>query len=467
MLIKKSKLSQVIKWLFAKPARTIVLSFLLVDLIGTILLMLPVSAQSGQSIGLLDALFTTVSCTCVTGLVVFDTATTFTTFGKCVIIALIQIGGLGLVTITTFFINLARKKVGLRTRVVAADASGSFSYLELPQLIKSIMLTTLVIECTGFVVLATQFVPLFGWKSGLACAGFQAVSAFCNAGFDLMGDKTGPYSSLTAFNGYPVVIIATGFLIIFGGLGFTVWRDIVEWRKTRKLRLHSKIAIIMTSFLVIGGTLFFMLAEWSNTGSQALGTLPVWQRPIAAFFQSVTLRTAGFNSINQSNLFAESKLISVILMFIGAGSGSTGGGIKISTFAVLMYTIISDIHGKGVVTMKNYRIPSSLVRRAITIFFLGLAIMLGLSLALSFAEHEALRAGQFGYLDLLFEAASAFGTVGVTSANTPILTQLSQWLIIPAMFLGRVGPATFAISLAMQDEKEQANVYPDAKVQIG
>jgi trk system potassium uptake protein TrkH len=241
----------------------------------------------------------------------------------------------------------------------------------------------------------------------------------------------------------------------------------VEWRKTRKLRLHSKIAIIMTSFLVIGGTLFFMLAEWSNTGSQALGTLPVWQRPIAAFFQSVTLRTAGFNSINQSNLFAESKLISVILMFIGAGSGSTGGGIKISTFAVLMYTIISDIHGKGVVTMKNYRIPSSLVRRAITIFFLGLAIMLGLSLALSFAEHEALRAGQFGYLDLLFEAASAFGTVGVTSANTPILTQLSQWLIIPAMFLGRVGPATFAISLAMQDEKEQANVYPDAKVQIG
>jgi len=467
MLIKKSRLSLFLKWLFAMPARTIVLSFAFVDLIGTLLLMLPVSSASGRSIGLLDALFTTISCTCVTGLVVEDTATYFSTFGKYVIICLIQIGGLGLVTITTFFISLARKKVGLRAKVLAQESSGSFSFLELPQLIKSIVLITLCFEFTGFILLATQYVPMFGLIDGLSSAGFQAVSAFCNAGFDLMGDKTGKFSSLTAFNGNPVIILTTAFLIIFGGLGFTVWRDIVGWRKGQKLRLHSMIAIIMTTSLVLIGTAFFLAVEWGNEGTGALGSLPVWQRPMAAFFQSVTLRTAGFNSIDQANLFSQSKFVSSILMFIGAGSGSTGGGIKITTFSILMYTVICDIRGRDAITIRKQQVSHTLVQRAVTILFLGLIIMLGLSFALCFTEHEALQAGRFGYIDLLFEAASAFGTVGVTSAQTPVLTQLSQWLIIPAMFLGRVGPATFAISLAMRGEKNQTNIYPEAKIQIG
>lgn len=467
MLIKKRKFHSFLKWLFAMPARTIVLSFALVDFIGTLLLMLPVSSASGKSIGLLDALFTTVSCTCVTGLVVEDTATYFSTFGKYVIICLIQIGGLGLVTITTFFISLARKKVGLRARVLAQESSGSFSFLELPQLIKSIILITVCFEGAGFILLSTQYVPMFGLVDGLSSAGFQAVSAFCNAGFDLLGDKTGKFSSLTAFNGYPVVILTTAFLIICGGLGFTVWRDILGWRKGQKLRLHSIIAIVMTAALVIGGTIFFLLAEWSNNGTNALGSLPVWQRPMAAFFQSVTLRTAGFNSIDQANLFSGSKFISSVLMFIGAGSGSTGGGIKITTFSILLYTVISDIRGRDAITINKQQVSHSLVQRSVTILFLGLAIMLGLSLILCLTEHQALQAGRFGYIDLLFESASAFGTVGVTSAQTPTLTQLSQWFIIPAMFLGRVGPATFAISLAMRGEKNQTNIYPEAKIQIG
>lgn len=468
MLVKKSKFHSFIKWFFAIPARAIVLSFLFIDIVGTILLMLPAATQDGRSLGLLNALFTTVSCTCVTGLIVVDTATHFTTFGKIVIISLIQIGGLGLVTITTFLISLARKRVGLKARVLAQESSGSFSMIDLPKVLMTIILITVSFEFLGFILLATQYVPLFGWSDGLGKAGFQAVSAFCNAGFDLIGDtSSGKFSSLTAFNGNPIIIFTTAFLIIFGGLGFNVWRDIFSHKKGTKLMLNSKIAISFTVALVMLGTLFFMGVEWTNTGDQAMGTLPEWQRPIAAFFQSVTLRTAGFNSINQANLHDESKFISAVMMFIGAGSGSTGGGIKISTFAVLIYAVISDIRRSDDLVIHKHRIPFQTIKRSITILFLGLGIMLTLSVLLCFSESAALAARKFEYLDLLFEAASAFGTVGVTSAQTPEMTSLSHALIIPAMFLGRVGPATFAISLALREAKTQTNIFPEAKIQIG
>ena len=468
MLVKKSRFHRFSKWFFELPARAIVLSFLFVDLIGTLLLMLPIASQDGRSLGFINALFTTVSCTCVTGLVVVDTATHFTTFGKLVIISLIQIGGLGLVTITTFLISLARKRVGLKAKVLAQESSGSFSMSDLPKVLKAIILTTLAFEFVGFVFLASQYIPLYGWSDGLGKASFQAVSAFCNAGFDLIGDTaSGKYSSLTAFNGNPIIILTTGFLIICGGLGFNVWKDIFSHKKGTKLMLNSKIAIIMTTSLIVIGTVFFLFVEWTNTGSQAMGTLPEWQRPIAAFFQSVTLRTAGFNSINQANLHDESKFISVIMMFIGAGSGSTGGGIKISTFAVLLYAVISDVRRSDGVLIQKHRIPSQAMQRAITILFLGMSIMLTLSVLLCFSESAALTAGKFEYLDLLFESASAFGTVGVTSAQTPDMTTLSHIFIIPAMFLGRVGPATFAISLAMREVKTQTSIYPEAKIQIG
>lgn len=468
MLVKKSRAHVFGKWFFAVPARAIVLSFLFVDLIGTLLLMLPISSANGESLGFINSLFTTVSATCVTGLVVVDTATFFSTFGKIVILCLIQIGGLGLVTITTFFINLAGHRVGIRAKLLASESSGSFSFMELPALIKSIILTTLTFEFCGFILLATQYVPLFGWGDGLGKAGFQAVSAFCNAGFDLIGDTSyGPYSSLTGFNGFPVVILTTSFLIIAGGLGFNVWRDIFTHKRGEKLRLHSHISIIMTAALLLLGTAFFLVTEWTNTGAQAMGTLPEWQRPLAAFFQSVTLRTAGFNSINQANLHAESKLVSVILMFIGAGSGSTGGGIKITTFSVLLFSVISDIRGRNAMVVRKQKIMDSLVPRAVTIFFLGMGIMIGLSFVLSIIEKDALAAKRFDYLDLLFESASAFGTVGVTSANTPLLSTLSHIFIIPAMFLGRVGPATFAISLALRESKAPTSIFPEGKIQIG
>ncbi len=468
MLVKKKRISNILRWFFAKPARVIVSSFVIVDIIGTLLLMLPISSRDGTSLGFINSLFTTVSATCVTGLVVVDTATRFTSFGRIVIICLIQIGGLGLVTITTFFLSLVRRRVGLRAKVLAQESSGSFSFLELPALIKSIILTTLGFEFTGFLLLSTQYVPQFGWSGGLSRAGFQAVSAFCNAGFDLMGDTaSGPYSSLTAYNNNPVVLLTTAFLIICGGLGFVVWRDIFEYRKNKSLRLHSKIVIRMTIALLVFGSAFFLLSEWSNMGTQAMGTLPAWQKPLAAFFQSVTLRTAGFNSINQSNLLAESKLISVFLMFIGAGSGSTGGGIKVTTFALLLHSVSSDIRGRDQILIRKHHIPRVAVQRAVAIFFLGMTVMLSLSFILCFTESAALHSGKFEYLDLLFESASAFGTVGVSSAQTQLLSTISHIFIIPAMFLGRVGPVTFALSLAMKEPKDITNIYPEGKIQIG
>lgn len=468
MLVKKKKAQKVFRWIFDKPARAIVISFAVVDLIGTILLSLPMASMTGKSVGLFDALFTTVSATCVTGLVVFDTATTFTAFGRVVIICLIQIGGLGLVTISTFFLSLVRKKVGLRTRVLAQEASGSFSFQELPHLLRSIIFTTLAFEFAGFLLLASQFVPQFGWSGGLSRAGFQAVSAFCNAGFDLMGDsKFGPFSSMTGFSGNPVVLLTTGFLIIFGGLGFVVWRDIFAFRKSKSLRLHSKVVLAVTAFLIVSGMLFFMIAEWTNTGELSMGKLPEWQRPFAAFFQSVTMRTAGFNTISMANLNAGTKLFSVFLMFVGAGSGSTGGGIKVTTFSLLLHSVISDIFGRNEIVIRNQQVPRLSVQRAIAIFFLGLGIMLTLSMILCFTEAQALLSGRLEYLDLLFESASAFGTVGVSAADTSQLSSLSQLFIIPAMFLGRVGPVTFAISFAMREPQQQTNIYPEGKIQIG
>jgi len=468
MLIKRSRTHEIAKWTFEKPARAIVTSFLFVDIIGTLLLMLPIASQNGQSLGFVNALFTTVSCTCVTGLVVVDTATYFTAFGKLVIICLIQIGGLGLVTISTFFMSVLRRKVGLKTRVLAQESSGSFSFTELPSLLKSIIYTTFGFEFSGFILLSTQYVPQFGMKGGFSRAGFQAVSAFCNAGFDLMGDtNSGPFSSLTAYNDNPVVILTTAFLIISGGLGFVVWRDIFSYPKNRALRMYSKVVLSMTLLLLCIGTFFFLVAEWNNTGVQAMGTLPDWQKPFAAFFQSVTMRTAGFNSINMANLFDHTKLMSVLLMFIGAGSGSTGGGIKVSTFSVLMSTVLAEVTGKDELVMRKHALSSSYVRRAISIFFMGLAIVVTLSMLLCVSEASALQKKSFEYLDLLFEATSAFGTVGVSSANTPQLSTLSHIFIIPAMFLGRVGPVSFAISLALRESNHQKNVYPEGKIQIG
>lgn len=468
-VVKKSKPVPASRWLNAKPARIIVSSFFAIILLGGLILTLPFATKSGQSAGFLKALFTATSAVCVTGLIVEDTATYWSTFGKVVIISLIQIGGLGIVTITSFFYSFMRKKASLKTLVVTQESTASFSFDDVLRLVRRIILITLSIEAVGGVILSWRFIGRYGLVTGIAKGFFQSVSAFCNAGFDLHGDTApGKFSSLVAWNNDPVVILTTGFLIVLGGLGFVVWSDLLNWRRGQKLAFHTKIVLLVTGVLLLTGMVFFLIVEFNNTRhTYSMGSLPAWQRPVAAFFQSVTPRTAGFNSIDQLTLHDTSKFMTVILMFIGAAPGSTGGGIKITTFAVIVATILSDIRGRDEIVMARHRLSRETFTRALAIMGLALTIVLFTTMALSFIEAQAIEAGKFSFLDILYEATSAFATVGLTSAGTPTLHPGSWVVLIPAMYLGRVGPASFAISLAMRGLKKRELIHPEGKTLVG
>ncbi len=469
IVVKKNRPNPASRWLNARPGRVIVTSFLLVILVGACLLTLPFASKNGQSVGFLRALFTATSATCVTGLVVVDTATYWTLFGKMVIISLIQIGGLGLVTITSFFYSFMRKKASLRTLVITQESTASFGFADVLRLVRKIITITFTVEIIGGIILSWRFIPAYGWISGIGKGFFQSVSAFCNAGFDLHGDSaSGPFSSLVAWNGDPIVILTTGLLIVIGGLGFVVWSDMLSFKKIRRLNFHSKVVLLMTGILILVGAAFFLVVEYNNRLSDySLGSLPAWQRPVAALFQSITPRTAGFNSIDQATLTDSSKLMSIILMFIGAAPGSTGGGIKITTFAVIMATIISDVRGQDNIVLFRHRLSRETFTRAFVIVGLAMSIVISASMLMSFIENAALEAGRFSFLDLVFESTSAFATVGLSSANTPTLQPASWTVLIPAIYLGRVGPASFAISLAMQKASKRELVHPEGKTLVG
>jgi len=483
MLVRQSKAKRVIEWMMDRPARVIVSSFLLIVLIGTLLLMLPFVTNSGKSIGFFDSFFTTVSATCVTGLVVRDTATTFNTLGRVILLLLIQVGGLGLVTIYTFAVSFFRRKVNIRTRLLARESTGSFSMSEIRGLLLTIIMMTLGFEMIGFIIFATQMVPMFGLGSGIFKSMFLSVSAFCNAGFDLLGETaTGPYSSFTGFNNNPVILITATFLIFSGGLGFHVWKDLIDFSRKKissiinhdkkertniHIMLHTRLAFFMTLGLLVIGTILILIMEWSNKNGLTIGNLTGGSKLTASLFQSMSMRTAGFNSIDLLAMRDCTKIVCAVLMFIGAGSGSTGGGIKVQVFALLFCSIKSDISGNEEVIFHNHLVSRDTVRRALTIFSLGIFLVVFLACILSVTERALIAQGKFTFVDLLFESASAFGTVGVSSASTPQFSFWGQLAIIPVMFLGRVGPMTFAMGLVMKKSKQFKNVYPEAKIHLG
>ena len=483
MLVRRSKTKRIVQWMMDRPARVIVASFLLIMAIGTILLMMPFATKSGESIGFFDSLFTTVSATCVTGLIVRDTATTFNTFGQVVLMLLIQVGGLGLVTIYSFAVNLFRRKISVKTRVLAQENSGSFTYSELKGLLKTIVLMTFAFEFIGFLLFATQFVPEFGYGDGLFKSLFTSISSFCNAGFDLMGDTaSGPYSSFTAFNANSVVMLTATFLIFSGGLGFHVWKDLIDYstqkiktlikhdkkeRTNIHMKFHTRLAFFMTVFLLVSGAILIFLMEMTNDGGLTIGNLSLGEKLNASIFQSMSLRTAGMNSIDLLAMRDCTKILCVIFMFIGAGAGSTGGGIKVQAFALLVSAVKCDITGKNEVVIRNHRVSRSTVQRALTIFSLGFLLMILLTCILSVTERDLIASGKFTFLDLPFESASAFGTVGLSSAATPQFSFFGQLAIIPVMFLGRVGPLTFAMGLVTKDKNKVKSVNPEAKIHLG
>jgi len=438
-----------------EPTKIIVFSFLAVIFWGALLLSLPIASNPGQPhASFLTALFTATSATCVTGLVVVDTATQWSTFGQTVILLLIQIGGLGLVTITTFFSVLLGRKVGIKGRILAQESLNYFSSEGILKLIKRVISITFLIEFIGALIISIKFIPKFGAK-GIYMSFFHSISAFCNAGFDVMGD----YQSLTNFKNDPFVLLTTTALIIIGGLGFLVWKDLYEYRKNKKLLLHTKVVLLFTAILLVLGTIFIFMFEHNN--SSTLGELSIPNKLFNAFFHSVTLRTAGFNAIPIFEMNEITKIVNVMFMFIGASPGSTGGGIKITTFGIIIAAIFSQVRGKDETLIFKYKIPHNLVIKALSIIGLGSIIVI-------IVTTIVLAISGFSFIDTLYEATSAFATVGLSSFGTPNLPVASKIAIMITMFLGRVGPLTFALSLSLKNgRKNEGKIYPEGKIVVG
>ncbi len=441
------------KWMSGNPPVTLMLSFALVILIGTVLLMFPVSSRLNRVTPPVDALFTATSATCVTGLVVLDTGTHFSLFGQIVILLLIQIGGLGIMTISTVFALLLGQRINLKLENVMHQVVGGSYAINLYQLLKNIILVTVVIELLGALGLYFKFSQDFAPLKAAWMSVFHSVSAFCNAGFSpLSGNLAGYVDSLT------VNVWITG-LIILGGLGFTVIIDLLHYffvkGKARKLNLHSKVVLLTTATLVLFGFIVFYLAEYQGS----MAGFGVYRRVLSSWFQSVTTRTAGFNTIDMARLSKASVLTSILLMFIGASPGSTGGGVKTTTFAMLVISVVSLLKGRRFQSIFKRRIPDSNFREATGLTSISLAIVFAALLLLLLAESHS-------FDQLAFEAMSAFGTVGLSMGITPTLSVAGKLLITLLMYIGRIGPLTLIYAFAIH--RKQVDIdYAEENIVIG
>lgn len=458
-MITDSLKKKVSKLINIKPTSMIVLSFLLLIWAGALVLTLPAAASDGKATCLVDALFTATSAACVTGLIVVDTYEHWSTLGQVVIMSLIQIGALGFITFATFFYSLLGRKFRLKSMILMQESINSFSFQGIIDLIKRVMLVTFSVELAGALLLSTRFVPEYGAK-GFYLGLFHSITAFCNAGFDLMSiSGKGRFLSLTYFNNDPVVIYTIAALIVIGGLGFVVWKDLLEYRKTRYLLLHTKLVLTITAILIVFGAVLFFILEAENP--LTMGGLNLPGKINASVFHSVTTRTAGFNSVSLDGMNDLSKLLTVILMYIGAAPGSTGGGIKVTTFGIILAAIFSQLKGSDEVIVFKRRISFSSVIRALAIVGISFLLILIITSIICVLEGKPL-------LNVLYEVVSAFATVGLTTGLTPGLHDISKLLLTFMMFIGRVGPVTFALALTIKSDKTNTDiVYPEGKVIVG
>ena len=445
---------------FIRPERVLALGFLSLVIIGTILLSLPIASVTKQSIGLHNSLFTATSAVCVTGLIVLDTGTAFTFFGRMVILVLIQIGGLGLMIFATLVMIALGRRISLRNRVLIRESMNTTSLSGLIRLIKWFTLMAFSFELIGAVILGLRFIPQYGLVRGIENSVFHSVSAFCNAGFDLFGG----FRSIADFSGDPLVVLTMAILTIVGGLGFFVLLEMYQNRmRFQKFSLHTKLVLIITASLLLLGLLLTITIEWDNP--RTLGQMGFFEKLLNSFFQSVTMRTAGFSTFDQAALTDSSKLIAILFMFIGASPASTGGGVKTTTIGVLILMVFSIVRAHDSVVVFGKQIPVNVFKRALTVVLISLFIVIICACALSLTE----RRSGMAMIDLLFESTSAFGTVGLSSVGTPLLSRFSQMFLIPVMFFGRVGPLTLAFALANRLEHNAKNRlhYPDEKPMIG
>ncbi|WP_338461951.1 TrkH family potassium uptake protein [Brevibacillus borstelensis] len=445
---------KIVEKLYLDPPKTLVLGFALIILLGAFLLTLPVATIDGAGLSWLDALFTSTSATCVTGLVVVDTGTTFTLFGQLVILSLIQVGGLGFMTIATFFALIMRKRISLRERLLLQESLNQVSIEGIVRLAKLIIIFTAITEVIGGLLLALRF--SFDMPVGRAFyyGFFHAISNFNNAGFDLMGD----FSSLTRYVSDPVVTLVVCAMIILGGIGFIVVSEVFEYRQTKRLSLHTKVVLYTTACLILIGTGLIFILEYNNP--KTLQPLSPLGKVLGSLYQSVTARTAGSNTLSIGDMRQSSLFLIILLMFIGASPGSTGGGIKTTTFATLIGAVIAQIKGKEDVIFFRQRLLPHVIYKSLTVTVIGMLVVIVVTMILTITEAGA------EFLMILFEVTSAFATTGLSMGLTPLLTPIGKILIILTMFAGRLGPLTIAFALAQRKQKEYYR-YPKGKIMIG
>ena len=439
------------------PTQIISVTFALLILLGSVLLSLPIASRSGVSNGFLPALFTATSATCVTGLIPGDTYMLWSGFGQIVIISLIEIGGLGFMSAASLVVFVLRRKIGLRQRMVMAQALSVSEMDGVVRLQKWVLTGSLLIQLTGATVLFLRFLPEYGWLTAAKWGIFHSISAFCNAGFDIFG-VIAPGQSLAVFSQDPVVLITLMVLVVLGGLGFFVWEEVVTLRSFKKFSVYTKLVLITTAVLILGGAAGIALLEWNNPGT--LGAMPTGGKILNAFFQSVTLRTAGFASFDQALLTDAGKGFSILFMLVGGSSGSTAGGLKTVTVLVILLFAITRARGRSQISVFKRNIPTEKAIDAMTIA----AIVLGLAVAGAIAICAT---SPVSFVDGLFETVSALATVGLTAGVTPCLSVAGQILIILFMYFGRVGVLTLSLGFLMGNRAEQRYCYADTNLLIG
>jgi len=449
-------------WMKKRPknlsaAKIIALVFAAIIALGATLLALPAASRSGISCGFRPALFTATSATCVTGLVLYDTWSQWSGFGQVVIISLIQIGGLGFMSAATMFVFLLRKRIGLKQRLVMAQALSVGDMDGIVRLQKTVLKGSFAVEGIGAAILFLRFLPEYGFVRALKWGVFHSISAFCNAGFDIFGCIT-PGASLMAFQSDPVVLLTLGALVVVGGLGFLVWQDLAEHRSFRNLSVYTRLVLVTTLGLILTGWVLTCLLEWNNPGT--LGGMSVGDKLLNGLFQSITLRTAGFAAIDQALLTEGGKAASMVIMLIGGSSGSTAGGLKTVSFVVLLLFLWSRARGRSSVCVYSRTIPQSQVLDAMTIAFVMIALAMFGGIFISATS-------PIGFTDALYEAVSALATVGLTAGATGTLSIPAQILIMIYMYFGRVGVLTISMGFLAGDRAEERFRYAQTNLLIG
>ena len=439
------------------PTKIIAVTFAVIILLGTLLLMLPAAARDGQATPFLPALFTATSSTCVTGLVMYDTWSHWSGFGQIVIISLIQVGGLGFMSAASLVVFSLRKKIGLKQRLLIAQALSVNELDGVVRLQKVVLTGSLSVEAIGAAILTLRFWPEYGFLKALRWGVFHSISAFCNAGFDIFGSIT-PGASLMEFQSDPVVLLTLGALVITGGLGFFVWEEIAAKRSWKKFSVYTRLVLITTGVLLALGTAVICLLEWNNPGT--LGSMSTGDKLLGGLFQSITLRTAGFTAIDQGALTDAGKAASMMLMIVGGSSGSTAGGLKTVTMVVLVLFVAARARGKGSVCVFKRTVPEKQVMDAMTIAVILVCLAVFGGLFISATSPVTLT-------DAMYESISALATVGLTTGITPSLSIPAQILIVIYMYFGRVGVLTISLGFLMGDRAEERFRYAQTNLLIG